>query len=578
VGVFLWIYQLRAEQLAGRPPAAFPVKFADFACIPSKATRSKLHEYVDASTSARGAPEALRSFIAHSVPLVPHIGPSLFIAITQNGIAAPPMPAASTSLSSKERNRQVMVAAAVAALRAYGGGAAAGAAASAAAESASALHVPKYLNRCIAAVVQLISTQSTTPLLANVEEHEVVPWLESLQAAATSTGGAYPPLSHLFLCALRSRLPQVANVVLDSGTGHCLPTALAPLVHDLASHALTAWRSLVKPAALSAMTQTVTLTENQMLVRGYSIPSSPRVVDNPHVFPGGGADDRECRSASSGKARGAAHMHAAPASKSRTSCIINGCCSCGVILALCFERNPESKRRLAELLLANFVKAKTVLFDHGCGLYQYLFRRYPWIFIKLLVLIDRMHAVNHGLPWSNCPMTHLMSSYTATDIACLSGAVSEHVNSRMAPALKSVMFSSGPLAMWILALYQGYHNITINLKCGQPAAVLAVVLGAVAEVEDSRFADVGDDGADASADDAESDSDALSLDTVDGAQVAAALDDDEEVELDGEGEPAEDMEADIAGVLEALKAVVAERPLAAASAHTEVAGSLEQAT
>ena len=76
-----------------------------------------------------------------------------------------------------------------------------------------------------------------------------------------------------------------------------------------------------------------TISENDMLLRGYSIPSSLKVQASPFVFPGGGADDKECRSAS-GKARGAAHMHSAPASKHRTSCLFAACCSCGVILAL----------------------------------------------------------------------------------------------------------------------------------------------------------------------------------------------------------------------------------------------------
>ena len=207
---------------------------------------------------------------------------------------------------------------------------------------------------------------------------------------------------------------------------------------------------------------------------------------------------------------------------------------------MCFERSPESTRRLLELLLANFVKARTVLFDHGCGLYKYLFSRYPWIFIKLQVLIDRMHALNHGRPLANCPMTHLMSSYTNVAIARLSGAVSEHVNSRMAPALKSVLFASGPLAMRILSLYQAYHNLRVNGKSGPAAANIDVVLAAAVEEEgdgkiDSVAADVVPElGAD---------DDASSVDTADGAQIAAGLA--EEAELGTEGEPvgAEDIEA-----------------------------------
>ena len=40
-----------------------------------------------------------------------------------------------------------------------------------------------------------------------------------------------------------------------------------------------------------------TISENDMLLRGYSIPSSLKVQASPFVFPGGGANDKECRSA-----------------------------------------------------------------------------------------------------------------------------------------------------------------------------------------------------------------------------------------------------------------------------------------
>ena len=155
-------------------------------------------------------------------------------------------------------------------------------------------------------------------------------------------------------------------------------------------------------------------------------------------------------------------------------------------------------------------------------MYKYLFSRYPWIFVKLQVLIDRMHALNHGRPLANCPMTHLMSSYTNAAIARLSGAVSEHVNSRLALALKSVLFASGPLATWILSLYQAYNNLRVNSKSGPAAAYIDVVLAAAVEEE-------GDGKADSVAADvapklgADDDASTGCVDTADGAQNAAGL-------------------------------------------------------
>ena len=174
-----------------------------------------------------------------------------------------------------------------------------------------------------------------------------------------------------------------------------------------------------------------------------------------------------------------------------------------------------------------------------------------------------MHALNHGRPLANCPMTHLMSSYTNAAIARLSGAVSEHVNSRLALALKSVLFASGPLATWILSLYQAYNNLRVNSKSGPAAAYIDVVLAAAVEEE-------GDGKADSVAADvapklgADDDASTGCVDTADGAQNAARLAEARglrrESELDAEGEPvgAEEIEAEVADVMTELRAVLQE--------------------
>ena len=89
---------------------------------------------------------------------------------------------------------------------------------------------------------------------------------------------------------------------------------------------------------------------------------------------------RQCKSETSkapGATRGSGHMQSAPTSKRRTFCLFAAGCARGILHALCLSKAPESKRRLTEPLRANFTNAKTVLSDHGCGLWKYLVARYP---------------------------------------------------------------------------------------------------------------------------------------------------------------------------------------------------------
>ena len=358
--------------------------------------------------------------------------------------------------------------------------------------------VPRHIRGLAAAVLQLFATQHSTPLLSNVADPAV--WLAQLRDAATpDVVGTLPALSSEFLGALWTRLPQISAVAEDVGSKSAdrvcrLPFALAPLIHAMTVRALAAWGTILdrKPADLDDMTATVALSDLEMARRGLICPSNPRVLTKCHKFvdrPGAkeAEEPRACKRSTTGALNGAAHKHTINVSKRRSACINVCSCSCGKILAIFFEKNPESKRGLLEIRLASFPNASTILYDHACELLQYLLKRYPTIFVGTLVLSDRMHAKNHGFPWPNCPGTHFMTSYPSGSIKRLNGSVSEQVNSALAHAARAILFATGPMAVHILMLYMAYHNMRLNKKDGQvffaPAAAAAAGVGAAMELD-----------------------------------------------------------------------------------------------
>ena len=332
-------------------------------------------------------------------------------------------------------------------------------------------------------------------------------------AAVGAAAGGAAAISPTFFQAdqefLYLAFPVLATVV-ESTPDHRIPDSLRPVLHAFSGAALTLWDKIEarKPADLHSHLERTKMHPLVALSTGLSCPSGPYVLRTPHTHrepfageyarsagvgqhtgrgrgrggrgrgPGRGGGravdgDRVCvpstQRARRGRAplRGRAHHHHIGFSRNFTPCTLAACCSHGVVLALLLDSNPESKRRLLELLLAIFRGAKRILYDHVCGLISYIFKRYPWIFGGVRVLGDRMHEWNHGtFSAPNCPLTNFVSRYPSAELKRINSSLSEQVNSGLSPVMTSIKFMTGPMAMCILALWQAERNITVNRKNG----------------------------------------------------------------------------------------------------------------